>query len=344
MKRYSGWSKVSRQTCAILGWLYAGLIIVWFALHIWIGDAVWWLALLDSFTPFLFLPLVLILPASLVCRWRAFQLSVVPPAVIFLVLYGTLFLPRLNPASGGTPLVVMTFNIWGYSESIETARAIIHDEVPDIVALQELSPQMAEVLVAELGEVYPYRSVSLSAEQSGGMAILSRYPLTVLSSDKLSKWRVQVVEISTGERKLTLYNVHPEVSNVLIYLEEGSSLPEEVEASWAKREAQIRELVADSDARGGPVIVAGDLNSTDQSTAYQVLAEGLADAHRVTGWGFGHTFPAYGGSWRGVPIVARQMRLDMVLYSKDFVALNCQVGSAHGESDHLPVLAELAWQ
>jgi vancomycin resistance protein VanJ len=336
--------KALRQIGTVLGWLYAGLITAWFVLHAWIGDAIWWLALLDSFTPFLFLPLILILPACLVCRWRAFQLSVVPPVLIFLALYGALFLPQLTPASGEDPLVIMTFNVWGYSGSAETAQAIIHDEVPDIVAVQELSPQMGEVLLAELGAIYPYRSVSFGAERESGMAVLSRYPLAVSGSERLSGWRVQVMEVSIGERTVTLYNIHPEVSNVLAYVEEGDSLPQTVEASWAEREAQVRELVADIEGRGGPVILAGDLNSTDQSTAYRLLREVLVDAHRAAGWGFGHTFPAYEGSWRGIPIVARQMRIDMVFYSQDFAALSCRVGSAHGESDHLPVVAELVWR
>jgi len=340
-----GWwymKKSLRQMGTVLGWLYASLIIAWFVLHAWVGDAIWWLALLNSFTPFLFLPLLLILPACLVCRWRAFQISAVPPVLIFLVLYGDLFLPQLAIASGEDSLVIMTFNVWGYSGSAETAQAIIHDEVPDIVAIQELSSQMGEVLLAELGAVYPYRSIRFGAEQDSGMAVLSRYPLAVLEAEGLSGWQMQVVEIHTGERTVTLYNIHLEVANVLAYIEDGTSLPEAVRASWAKREAQVRALVAD--LRPGPVIVAGDLNSTDQSTAYGLLRKALADAHRVAGWGFGHTFPAYGGSWRGIPIVARQMRIDMIFYSQDFVALRCQVGSTHGESDHLPVVAELVWR
>ena len=77
---------------------------------------------------------------------------------------------------------------------------------------------------------------------------------------------------------------------------------------------------------------------------YGLLSDRLADAHRAAGWGFGHTFPAYAGSYRGIPIVARQMRIDMVFLVQELVPLRCYTGSTGGESDHLPVVAEFAWR
>jgi len=69
----------------------------------------------------------------------------------------------------------------------------------------------------------------------------------------------------------------------------------------------------------------------------------LKDVHGSVGWGFGHTFPAYAGSFRGIPIFSRQMRIDMIFYSPELAAVGTQVSATHGESDHLPVIAELVW-
>lgn len=117
----------------------------------------------------------------------------------------------------------------------------------------------------------------------------------------------------------------------------------EVQKSYQVRKQLIESLVTDIEKRDGPVIVVGDFNSTDQSDVYRLIRNRLLDAHRAAGWGWGHTFPAYAGNYRGVPIFARQMRIDMIFYSKEFTALDCRVGSSYGESDHLPVLAELTW-
>ena len=115
-------------------------------------------------------------------------------------------------------------------------------------------------------------------------------------------------------------------------------------SSCEARRAFFRRLVADLASRPGPVVVAGDLNSTDKSEVYAILSAHLTDAHRAVGWGFGHTFPAYAGSYRGIPIVPRQMRIDIVFASDEFVPLHSRIGSTYGESDHLPVLAELGWR
>ncbi len=68
------------------------------------------------------------------------------------------------------------------------------------------------------------------------------------------------------------------------------------------------------------------------------------DAHRRAGWGFGNTFPAHQGYSHGLPIFRKLTRIDMIFYSSEFIALSSHVGATSGESDHLPVLATLAWQ
>jgi endonuclease/exonuclease/phosphatase family metal-dependent hydrolase len=102
-------------------------------------------------------------------------------------------------------------------------------------------------------------------------------------------------------------------------------------------------LATDIATRIEPVLVAGDFSATDRSDGYKLLARELTDVHRAAGWGWGHTFPAYGGTWRGLPIPTRLMRLDMIFCSKELVPVACRVALAHGESDHLPVVAQLIW-
>ena len=118
----------------------------------------------------------------------------------------------------------------------------------------------------------------------------------------------------------------------------------EVRSSMAIRQQLVETLVTDFSHRDGPVVVVGDFNSTDQSDVYALMQEHLTDVYRASGWGFGHTFPAYDGSFRGIPIFPLQMRLDMVFVSEDFRAVRAWVSRTYGESDHRPVLAELVWR
>lgn len=337
---------ILQRICLILGWLYAGLIILWFVLHRWLGDTVWWLALLNSFTPYFFLPLVLILPACFVCRQWSFRVSVIPSVLIFLILYGHLFLPNWSRPSttNATTLTIMTFNIWGGSKSKETARVILDNGSPDIVAIQELTPQMAEILLEEVGEIYPFQILKPES-QHRGVGILSRYPLTELDSNHLfdPDWQLQIMQVEVDNHSFTFYNVHPQATNILVYFESGTAVADEVQNSFQNRKRLMQRLIADFEKKQGPIVVVGDFNSTDQSDIYTLLNNRLTDAHQAAGWGFGHTFPAYAGSFRGIPILPKQMRIDMIFYSEEFSALSSRVGSTYGESDHLPVLAQLAW-
>jgi vancomycin resistance protein VanJ len=341
-----------KRVCIALIWLYSITVGMWWGLHNWLGDSVWWLALINIFAPYLFLPIVLLLPACLFCRSRLCWVAVLP-GLIFAGLYGHLFLPNQSipiiAVTGTTTadpsLTIMTFNIWGHSRSHETARVILDNDSPDIVAIQELTPQMAKILEEEVTEKYPYQILDTQTLY-GGMGVLSRYPLTKVASSNLAHpdWRIQTVEVETEYGNFILYNVHFNSTEVLAYLENGLPVGDNVQASFQLRKQLVKALVNDISQRHMPVILAGDLNSTDQSETYQLLDSVMTDAHYAAGRGFGHTFPAYGGSIRGVPFWAREIRIDMIFYSDEFVALSSQVGTTYGESDHLPVLAQLVWQ
>ncbi|MBN1485745.1 MAG: endonuclease/exonuclease/phosphatase family protein, partial [Chloroflexia bacterium] len=230
-------------------------------------------------------------------------------------------------------------------QSIETAQVLLNSGPADIVVLQELSPEMAPILVRELGPLYPYRALR-PLPGAAGMGILSRYPLRELDSQHLARPNsfVQIVQVDLGWRALTLYNCHPTATNVLAYIKRDASVPAEVAASIRDRESFIRGMLRDVAGRPGPVIVAGDWNSTEQSEVYGMLTERLEDSHAAAGWGFQHTFPAYRGTFLGIPTLPRTMRLDMVFYSTQLVALSSRAGARYGESDHLPLIVQLAWR
>lgn len=327
-----------------LSWVYASVIVIWFVLYLLLGDSVWWLALLNSFVPFFFIPVILILPFSLIYHSPIVWLSLCFPVLIFVGLYGNLFLPVWNRHTISEPLLtIMTFNVWGGSQHIETAQVIIDNGYPDIVALQELSPEMEDVLFEVVGDYCPYHLIEV-AEGYRGMAVLSRYPLREVSDVSqlhALDWIVQIFEVEVDDQVITVYNCHPHSSNILVYLEEGTAIAENVEAGFRNREMIVGYLIADIESRDTPVIVVGDFNSSDRSEVYRILSARLEDSHLEAGWGFGHTFPAYQGSYHGIPIFARQMRLDWIFHTQELQALRSVVGETYGESDHLPVIVDL---
>jgi endonuclease/exonuclease/phosphatase (EEP) superfamily protein YafD len=203
---------------------------------------------------------------------------------------------------------------------------------------------MAILIRDELGEVYPHHAWDFAR----ALGVFSRYPLTQVQSPLLEydDMRVQVVRVQMQERSLLLYNCHPfSMKTILELLPTDTSLEDVVANNFYSRTSFMQRLAADLDTQTGPVVVAGDLNSTDQSDAYALLQSRLTNAHQAAGWGLGHTFPADGTRHiGGTSIPARLMRLDMIFYSDELVALDSYVSATHGASDHMPVLATLAWR
>lgn len=361
--------KIIKNSYISFAWLYGSFITSWLALHTIFGDQIWWLALINVMTPYLFLPLAPLIIAAICYRTSSIYIPVFSVAITFLTLYGQQFpFYRLEFSLADEPTIrVMSFNIWSGSHSVETAKVMEENGWPDVVAIQELSPSMAAVIHQEIGEQYPFRVLSI---QNGelGMGIYSRYPLLELATQQISEpsWQVQVVKIYTNHKSFILYNVHPEATNIYLYLAHGLSMADAVTASYQSRLVFAHQLLADIGQYDAPVIVAGDFNSTEQSDVYKLLTTHLIDAYRDAGWGFGHTFPAYSASFQEIPPLARLaefisektlaflpryylnsfrlLRIDMILHSQQFNAINSQVSSAHGESDHLPILATLQWK
>jgi endonuclease/exonuclease/phosphatase family metal-dependent hydrolase len=326
-------------------WLYSGVVPALWLWHQWAGDRLWWLALLSSVTPHFFWPLLLLWPLALWQGRRRDYLLLSLPTLLFLYLYGALFLPNRPPAyqTEPRPLRVMSFNMWTGARDAKTARVIIDEGLPDIVALQEVSYGMQYRIEQSIGNYFPYQSFDYSGR--GGLAVLSRYPLERLTSDMLidlfcSQFRVTV----DATHQFRLYNCHPYSTHFSYNTEEWPAMVPQVEETFRLRTLLGERLAQEIRRHGEATIVLGDFNSTDQSDAYRHLTSVLSDAQRTSGWGFGHTFPAGTAIFRRPPILPRLVRIDLILYSSAFAALQATVGSTYGRSDHLPVRAVLAWR
>jgi len=200
------------------------------------------------------------------------------------------------------------------------------------------------------------------------MGILSRYPAMALDISPFVEQagQVQIARIFSPGGVVVVYNIHLQCIPLLHAWQAGLPLAAEVRLNAQQRLTFVQTLLADIEQRGEPVIVVGDFNSTDQSDIYQQLTRHLMDAHRVAGWGFGHTFPAASASFREIPLFAhfsplasdpdrlhiwyaytfkptQLLRIDMIFYSSALMAVQSRVSEWHGDADHLPVLATLRW-
>jgi vancomycin resistance protein VanJ len=266
-------------------------------------------------------------------RWLLAALQV-PVILAFVVLYGPLLLPR-DPgevAGGGPALTIASYNTLSALSDPARVLDVVADLQTDVIGLQELGPDHADLLAAQLSGDYPYQALYPELPVHG-VGLLSRYPILSEEVIRLAPGAMLTLraELDIAGTPVTLLVTHPPTPT-------GFLSP--VTYNTERRDAEIALLIAEHirPALDGPLLVIGDFNLTDQSNAYRDLDALLDDAYRDAGPGLGFTFPA---SLFNITDSVPLLRIDFIWYNRHFVAREAWTGEDAGTSDHLPVAATL---
>ncbi|MFC1936102.1 endonuclease/exonuclease/phosphatase family protein [Chloroflexota bacterium] len=335
--------KFLRRWLPPLLWAYFTLLFGWLGAYLLFGDRQGYLAIVNQLAELMFLPLPLVLLAAVYLRRREVWVGTLAALVVFGVFWGPMFTPRLGPAPAGERLTVMTYNTLGPQPHTEPMLAVLQAEQPDVVLIQELSPEQAAVLQTELIDLYPYQVLDPQPSVIG-MGAISKYPLADMPDQLQVNWvgEPQVLNLSWQGQEVVLVNFHMWAF--------GIAPAEYVEENFRTREGQARALAKFAAGVDGPLIVAGDANVSSLSDAYEIFTADLEDAWRQAGWGFGHTFPGSDipGSSRprvsGRPVPQWLVRIDYVLYNQHWAATEAHLAPFDGVSDHRGVVVELVYQ
>lgn len=321
---------------------YVAALLLLVALHrIW-PDGPWWVRLTAYALPYLFLPLIAFLPLVLLSRSRWAKVLICVPCLLFLLLYGHLFVPHLASASpgGDATLKVMTYNVTTGDPGVDEILAIIEDERPDVVALQELPQEVAEA-AGDLKAEYPYQALHPTSNPYEGCGVLSRFPILEDEAFPLVEGAHlhQHLILDVDGTPVHLLNVHLQPPRLVGRSRGYSRLFVPVRVSTEVQDQELARLLEGLDGLEGEVVVAGDFNLTDQSASYAKLTGWLLDAHREAGWGFGNTFPDV--EVRSIPTPFPLVRIDYVFHSPHIRALTAYVGDKGGPN-HRFLVAELS--
>lgn len=310
-----------------IAWLYVILFSVWILLRFIFFDSLWWLALINTVTLYIFIPLILFLPLALLCRYWRLLFALCFPLGLFIGLYGSFFLPSFStPASQNQPIIkAMTFNMLFDNDDYDTISKMVAENQPDIIGLQEVRSQ-APILKKRFAKDYPY-SAFRRVEISHNVGILSRFPIdnSIALPASPIKRGIQVT--------LRLNNGKP-LEAIVAHLTPSYPLHEFLEKAdfWYKsRAAEVSYLNKIVKQSNQPMIVMCDCNFTDTSETYSRMQNFLNDSFHQAGWGFGHTFLG-----RFFPVG----RIDYIWHTQDIKTVEAYVGREAG-SDHLPVIAKL---
>lgn len=325
-----------------LALLYLALLLGLFGLRAVGAARSGWPALLLEALPYLFLPAPFLCVSAVALRSRTALVLAAVPLATFAYLYGPRLAPRRAVEAAGPDFRVLSFNVGaarGLGQPEPIARTVRAANA-DLVCLVEAREDTPGTVGAALGDSHPYRA------DGGSVFVFSRLPLLNPRRGPLRSGAHDslLVDVVLGDRLLTLAVVHLQRTDEYPGL--GRGFPALLRAASGyrtdRRDAAAADLAALLHDVGAPLVLVGDFNLTEWSHSYQRLTADLEDSHLEAGQGFGHTYPTTLRSV--VPGLALPLlRIDYVFHSTDLVALRAWVGP-DGSSDHLPVLADLAFR
>jgi endonuclease/exonuclease/phosphatase (EEP) superfamily protein YafD len=301
------------------------------------------LALTNIFAPYMFTPLLPLLPLAL--WWRAWRLLLA--SMLLLLLAAGLFvpdmMPRLPRPAVQPDVRVLTLNMRYDNPDVPGAVEMLMAQDADIIALQELQEPMIPIF-EQYRDQYPYQRLN-PRETPGGLGILSRYPLEPL--EILEGVRGVQTVVTVEGRPITLIVAHPFVPRGAMTLHVPfTDINKEVPTfEPTLRNVQLENLIDHVARTEGPLLLMGDLNTADREPVFQPFDVLLRDAYNEAGWGMGYTYSntALGLGHAYAPLLPR-VRIDYILSSSDIIPLAAHVNCTATGSDHCMVIAELGWK
>ena len=305
----------------LVAWLLAVVCAGWAATRAFGLERGFPLVPLMSYTPFVVGACAVVVVVAVVLRRRGAALlaAVAAVALAGMVAPRALGGPTDPEGEAGPPLRVLTANMHFGSGSAEALVELVRAKRPDVLSLQELTPDLVRRLdAAGLGELMPH--YMLEAQPGGaGTGIYARVPLAERPrpAGTYNPWATAALDAG-GAPEVVISAVHP---------------PPPLRRRLADWDADLRTLPG-ADVDGTVRILAGDFNATlDHAGLRRLMGTGYEDAAATVGAGLRPTWPA----GRRIP---PPVTIDHVLADKRCGVRAVSVHTIPG-TDHRAVFAEL---
>jgi endonuclease/exonuclease/phosphatase (EEP) superfamily protein YafD len=220
------------------------------------------------------------------------------------------------PRQGLTLLALNTWHEHGDGRHLERYLATAP---ADVVVLSEFGPDKRSLL-ANLKVAYPFQ-VDCADRWPCSLALLSQLPLEAAGVGRIAPEGLE--ERASDMPSFVWAKLAGSLTVIGTHLHRPSRDP------WLHAR-QVSALTAFVRRIDGPLVLAGDLNTSPWSNAFRKLraATGLSPASILM------------PSWPAWPLALPQMALDHILVSPEFAVAAAGTGPAVG-SDHLPVWAQI---
>jgi endonuclease/exonuclease/phosphatase family metal-dependent hydrolase len=200
---------------------------------------------------------------------------------------------------------------------------------PNVVALQGWS---------DVNQAALFQGSGWNVHREGELLVASRFPIASVAPVDLTdsegtpageRGAAGVFELTSPSGPVYLLNMHlasPHAGLISFGVDKGSKLTGNIERRW--RESDIVRGAAERVP--GPLLLAGDFNTTDDSPIFRENWAEYTDAFSERGAGLGYTYL----------INLTQLRIDHILADSSWKVERCWVGPKVG-SPHRPLIADL---
>jgi len=289
---------------------------------------------------------VVLVPAGL---WRAFSLSVaatgfLSSALVVVPEAVSAFAERPAFPTDNRPVYkLLTHNLFGLNYQPErVAKAIFADD-PDIVTLQEYFPEQRDELHGLLLETYPHFAVCVGGKRAN-IAIYSKLDfeaqLQGACTQEEDSGRVsRIAALFEGRDGVpfTVVTTHHDWPAQVSKFDNGDNLAEGFDLAFGRQRGQFEDLGKALTEMPGPLLLAGDLNSTSWSYALRDFVDYAGFVRQTRNL---LTYPTRFAimGWRDtIPFLP----LDHVM-TRGGIEVHAVRGTDPAGSDHKAVLAEFS--
>ncbi len=307
---------------AVVPLALAGLAVLWLVAPLEVGP----LSFFGVIEEQLFVAVIVLLaPVALLARARTLALGLLVVVLVGGCLFGSSWLSM--PTSGRDDLSAMSWNLEYGVRTPAEAVAQLQNVETDIIALEELEPNVSAAVQADpaLRERYPYQFMSPS-RGAWGNGVLSRYPL----GETHSTYPPACLEllVSTPKGPVRLIVAHPSPPDITV----ASPLRLPVAYDSTERDAgiaSIREKVDASLASGERLLVLGDFNTAPTEPEFRVLTSGLRDTHVEVGQGPGWTWRPSRSTFLPMGFLRIDLQLSAGAIRPISTSLDCSLDGDH---------------
>lgn len=254
-------------------------------------------------------------------RWTQIALICALSNSLHIALFWIPATPSVSNRPASRPVRVLHSNLHIENHNHAALLKLIRAENPDLIVVQEVTPEWATVLETIRGR-YP-EGIVIPDETAGGIGVLSRLPLLMIRDAGIEKYNGVSLEV----RLL--------VDDRIVHILTAHTRPP-LSPSWLlARNLHFEALVDRTRNMPAPRILIGDLNSTVWSPYFSesIGQTTMVDARR--GFGVLATWPTW------FPLM--KIPIDQCFVSPDVEVVDLRTGS-HIGSDHLPLIVDLRFR